>query len=233
MKQRVAEALAQRVQDGEVIGFGSGSTAELTIKAIGERIRKDGIRVSGVPTSIRTAMLAAQAGVQVIHPAVDIDIAWAFDGADEVDPRLRLIKGRGAAMLSEKIVAKRAKHFVVLITDEKLVDRLGSVFAVPIEVIRDGLSLVTDGLKALGAEAVELRQAEGKYGPIITEHNNCVLDARFAEVSTDLEGQINQITGVVENGLFTDFNPEVLIARADGVWSRTLVDGKTQDRQLV
>ena len=232
MKEKVAQALAQRVEDGAVLGIGSGSTTELTIRAIGERIAKERIRVSGIPTSIRSARLAAEAGVQVLHPAIDVEIDWAFDGADEVDPQLRLIKGNGAAMLNEKIIANRAAHFVVLVTDEKLVDRLGTVFPVPVETVAEGLSHVRDTLAVLGATEIELRPAERKYGPLITEHNNCVFDARFSAIAEDLEDRINQITGVVENGLFTKLDPEVLIARRDGVWSRKRDSGMVREEKV-
>ncbi len=221
MKERVAAALAQRVKDGEVLGVGSGSTTELAIKAIGERIKQEDISVGAVATSYRSAECARDAGMALIEPVSGLSISWAFDGADEVDPKLNLLKGRGAAMLSEKVVAKLAPRFVVIVTAEKLVDRLGEKFPVPVEIIPSAIRLVERELAKLAASEVELRQASKKYGPVITEHGNHVLDVKFSAIEPQLETAINCIPGVVENGLFFDCCHEVLVAESDGIYSLT------------
>ena len=232
MKEIVARALAKRIQDGETIGVGSGSTAEAAVSAIGRRVAEEGLRVTGVPTSHRTAMFASQAGVSILSPLSDVKISWAFDGADEVDPRFRLIKGNGAAMLNEKILGVRAEKFVVIVTENKLVDSLGKNFPIPVEVIPAAHAYVREQLLKLGARDVTIRAAERKYGPVITENGNLVLDARFDSIPDTLEREINTIVGVVENGLFFNLTDELLVAREDGVWSRTLVDGKVQEELI-
>lgn len=232
MKSLVARTLAKRVQEGEVIGLGSGSTVELAIDQIAQRISRDGLRVSGVPTSYRTALVAKQAGIQVLSSIPCPKLSWAFDGADEVDPDSNLIKGRGAAMLSEKIIARQSKGLVIIVSENKLVDQLGKRFPVPVEVVPEAVQLVEEALLKLGARECNLREAVNKYGPVVTEHNNLILDAWFNKIEVGLEQEINSLTGVVENGLFIGFRPELLIARQDGVWSRRFADGKTTETLL-
>lgn len=232
-KALVAQTLAKRVKDGEVIGLGSGSTAELAISEIGKRIAQEKIRVTGVPTSYRIALLAQAAGIQVLSPITDVPLQWAFDGADEVDPSFNMIKGNGAAMLSEKIVAKRAgENFLVIVTDDKFVERLGSKFPIPIEVIPDALPLVLSGLRALGAKEAAPRPSNSKYGPTISEHNHIVVDARFENIEPSLELKIKSLTGVVESGLFIGMTKQILVARESGVWSRTLAGGAMKEEPL-
>ena len=222
LKQQVAGALAERVRDGEVIGLGSGSTVEAAIGAIGEKVAERGIRVLGVPSSQRIAEVADKAGIIVLSPLSQVEIVWAFDGADEVDPEFQMIKGRGAAMLNEKIIARRAGGLLVIVAEEKLVSNLGQVHAVPVEVIPEASSLVIEGLKDLGASEVKVRPSSEKYGPIISEHGNLVLDARFSDIKPELESEINSLTGVVENGLFFGLCNELLIAKSDGVYQQKL-----------
>jgi len=216
MKELVAQAIAARVKNGEVIGLGSGSTVELALLEIKKRVQREGLQISGVPTSHRTAILAKEAGVTVLSPMLVQTIAWAFDGADEVDPNLDLIKGHGGAMLNEKIIASIAERFVVIITEDKQVKKLGEKFPVPVEVIPEALTLVEKELLQLGASKVVLRQAAGKYGPVITEHNNLILDASFPSISPAHESKIKCIPGVVENGLFMGYADEILVATASG-----------------
>lgn len=230
MKEVVARELAKRIQPGETIGIGSGSTAELAILEIGKRIRKEGLCVSGVATSLRSASLAAEEGITVLFGTGNTAIDWAFDGADEVDPELNMIKGRGAAMLSEKIIAERVGGLVVLITAEKLVSQLGEIHPVPIEIIPSARSLVEKALSKLSCNECRVRQSSSKYGPVVTEHGNIVLDARFPQITQELERSIKGITGVVESGLFYNLAKEVLIAREDGIFSRK--PGQAQEEKL-
>ena len=217
MKAAVARLLASRVTSGQLIGLGSGSTAELALEEIGKRIAAESLEVYGLATSIRSARIAENNGISVLSSFSKKKISWAFDGADEVDPQLNMIKGRGAAMLSEKIMARRAPKILIIVSEEKLVDKLGTRFAVPVEVVPEALALVEEGLRALGAAEVVLRQAENKYGPVVTEHGNLILDAKFEEIAGTLENEINCLTGVVENGLFTGFNPQVIVAGKTGL----------------
>ncbi len=232
-KEKVARALAARVQDGEIIGLGSGSTVELAVERIGERIAKEGLRVTGMPSSQRIARVAADAGITVISPFVDLRPAWGFDGADEVDPLLNLIKGRGGAMLPEKILAKKVTKFVIIVSEDKLVSVLGSKFPVPVEIIPESLSIVKEQLLAMGASEIVVRESSGKYGPVITEHGNIILDVRFESLKATFEKEIKGIVGVVESGLFCGYSPEVIIAGADRVLSRTLdAKGKVAEKPL-
>ena len=232
-KALVAQTLASRVKDGEVIGLGSGSTAELAIAEMGKRIAREKIRITGVPTSYRIALLAQESGIQVLSPVTAVKLDWAFDGADEIDPSFNMIKGNGAAMLSEKIVARRAKgNFVVIVTEEKFVERLGSKFPVPVEVIPDALPLVLEGLKALGAKDAAPRPSNSKYGPTISEHNHIVVDARFENIKPELELEIKALTGVVDSGLCVGLVDEVLVSNDKGVISRRLVNGKFKDEPV-
>jgi len=231
-KALVAEALAKRVKDGETIGFGSGSTTELAIEAIGRRIKDEGIAVYCVPTSYRTTSKAKESGITVISAFAVDSLDWAFDGADEVDTSFNMIKGRGAAMLSEKVMALKSKKLIILVSEDKLVDSLGSKFAVPVEVVPEAASLVKKALEKMGAEPVQMREAEKKYGPVVTEHGNLILDAKFNTVPVTLEGDINSLVGVVENGLFIGMNPEVILAKGDKVYSRTLVNGELKEIEL-
>ncbi len=232
MKELVASAVAKKVTNGQVIGLGSGTTVELAIRALGRRVREEKLEVFGVPTSQETSLLAERNGLRVLsnfaHPKLD----WAFDGADEIDPALNAIKGRGAAMLLEKIIAKKAGGLTVVITEDKLVDRLGRKFAIPVEVVPEALEHVSEVLLAMGAGEAKLRYTNGKYGPLVTEKGNFVLDVRFDPVKPELEAQIKSITGVVESGLFIGCVKEVLVARMNGVWQQRIVSGQLVEKPL-
>lgn len=232
-KALVARSLSKKVKDGEVIGLGSGSTAELAVEQIGQRIKKENLKIVGVPTSHRIALCAQAAGVTVLSSITPVRLDWAFDGADEVDGAFNMIKGNGAAMLSEKIIAKRAgERFLIIVSEDKIVERLGTKFPVPVEIIPAALELVQNGLQALGAKEIVIRQGNAKYGPTITEHGNFILDAKFENIKPELEAQIKSITGVVESGLFVNATKELLVSREDGVWSRRLVNGKIESKLI-
>lgn len=220
-KTQVAAAIAQRVKTAQVIGLGSGSTAELAVKEIGRRIEQEGLKVSGLATSFAIAKIAAEVGISVLHPASAPALDWAFDGADEIDPEFNLIKGAGAAMFSEKLIARRAGgRLVIIATEEKLVSKLGSKFPIPVEVVPQATQLVEQELKKLGAKSVTLRVGSGKYGPLVTEQGNFILDAQFQDSHpVKLEAELKQITGVLETGLFVGLAEEILLAGADGVYS--------------
>lgn len=208
-KEAVAERLAALVQDGQTIGFGSGSTSYLTALAIGRRVREEKIRCRAVPTSIEIAAVCAELGIDVAQLGT-AQPEWCFDGADEVNSKNWLIKGRGGALFKEKIVFRSAKKRYILVDASKRVETLGTNFAIPIEVFPPALLLVKSELAALGATSIEMRSGEGKDGPTITESGNIILDTRFVSIGEDLERAINSITGVIENGLFIGYEMEVL-----------------------
>lgn len=218
MKELVAQELAKRVRDGDVLGVGTGSTVDLALVAIGERIRNEKLTVHVVPTSLQSAWRCEEIGLRVLYPGYCQRLSWGFDGADEVDSRYFLIKGKGGALLQEKILAARCERFVVIVDQSKVVTTLGANCAIPVEVIPEARSVFERRIKTLGPDEVTLRDCKGgKHGPIITEAGNIIYDVKFREVHAELELQLKSILGVVESGLFIGYASEVLVAGANGV----------------
>lgn len=221
MKQAVAAAAVDQIRDGMVLGLGSGSTAALMIKALGAKLSGGELNdIVGVPTSFQGEVLAAELGIplQSLNAVERIDLA--IDGADEVDPNFQLIKGGGACHVQEKLVARRAQRFVVVVDSTKLVERLNLGFLLPVEVLPAAWRQVKTELEVIGAE-VELRMAVRKAGPVVTDQGNLVLDLKFPGGIGDpvsLELEINNIPGVLENGLFVNLADQVLVGQiTDGV----------------
>jgi len=209
-KQKVAEKIAEKVKDGDILGVGSGSTVYLSLIAIAEKIKAEKLNIKAIPTSIEISMFCSKLGIPLTS-MVEARPDWLFDGADEVDPKHSLIKGRGGAMFKEKLLISSSPKNYIIIDDSKWVDKLGTNFPVPIEVFPAALLHVEEELEKLGA-SLTLRPAKGKDGPIITENGNLILDARFEEITDDMELKIKAITGVIESGLFINYNVEVLVA---------------------
>lgn len=213
MKQQVGIAAADRVQSGSIVGLGTGSTTAYAIQHLGDRLQSGNLTdIKGIPTSFQASVLAQKYGVPLItlDDADHIDIA--IDGADEVDPQKQLIKGGGAAHTREKIVDSLAEIFIIVVDQSKLVDPLGSTFPVPLEVLPLAIAPVTRAVKKLGG-IPELRMGVKKDGPVITDQGNMVLDVKFEAIPkpTELEATLNNIPGVVENGIFVDLADTVLI----------------------
>jgi ribose 5-phosphate isomerase A len=227
MKQAVAAAAVEQIHDGMVLGLGSGSTAALMIQALGAKLRSGELSgITGVTTSFQGEVLAAELGIplQSLNAIDHIDLA--IDGADEVDPFFQLIKGGGACHVQEKLVARRAKRFVVVVDSSKLVERLNLAFLLPVEVLPGAWRQVKAELESMGA-GVTLRMAVRKAGPVVTDQGNLVLDLRFAggiEDPASLEAQINNLPGVLENGLFVGLTDQVLVGE--------IVDGEPRVRDL-
>ena len=214
-KEAAARASLQYVKDGQVVGLGTGSTAAYFIKLLGERVR-EGLRVRGIPTSDRSRELAQSLGIPLITLDDCQEIAVTVDGADEVDPQLRLIKGGGGALLREKIVASATQQLVIVADASKQVQRLGK-FPLPVEVIRFSQALVEKRIAALGAD-VSLRQnKDGK--PFMTDENNHILDCRFGEIrdADALARELSDMPGVVEHGLFIGMASVVVFARGSEI----------------
>jgi len=210
-KQRVADKIAEKVKDGDVIGVGSGSTSYLALVAIANKVKEQELSVKAIPTSVELTMMCSSLGIPVTT-LIEDKPDWYFDGADEVDPDKSLIKGRGGAMFKEKLMMSSSPVSYILVDESKLVEKLGTNFPVPIEVFPTALLHVEAELKKIGAETLTLRPAKGKDGPIITENGNLVLDARFNDIDKQLEKKIKAITGVIESGLFIGFKVEILTA---------------------
>ncbi len=219
LKKLVGIEIAKRVKDGEVIGVGSGTTVEAALEQIGARIKNEGINLRIVPTSLQSAWKCQEMGLQVLSPGYYGELAWCFDGADEIDPKLWLIKGFHGALLKEKILVSRSKRFVVIADESKLVQKLTQKFAVPVEVIPEARSSVERDLAAIGAVSVKLRLVSHTCAPVITEAGNILLDVLFKEVLASTEKEIKSIIGVVESGLFIGYTSEVIVAGKTGVYS--------------
>ena len=210
-KQKVADEIATRVKDGDILGVGSGSTVYVALIAIAKRIKEEGLKVKAIPTSIEISLFCAKLGIP-LTTLFENKPDWLFDGADEVDPDKSLIKGRGGAMFKEKLLISSSPKNYIIVDDSKLVKKLGTNFPVPIEVFPQALLHVEEELKKLGISELLLRPAKGKDGPIITENGNLILDARFHDIGKDMEQAIKSITGVIESGLFINYNVEILMA---------------------
>jgi len=210
-KQKVAEKIAEKVKDGDVVGVGSGSTSFMALMAIAERVKAEKLNIKAIPTSIEISMFCGKLGIPLTS-LTEARPDWYFDGADEVDANKSLIKGRGGAMFKEKLLMSCSPVNYIIIDESKLVKKLGSNFPVPIEVFPAAVLHVEEQLKAIGADSLTIRPAKGKDGPVITENGNLVLDAKFDNIAFDLEQKIKAITGVIESGLFIDYNIEIIVA---------------------
>jgi ribose 5-phosphate isomerase A len=202
------------VQDGQILGLGTGSTVHHFLTALGKRVQQ-GLRVRGVPTSQATAVYARQLGIPLLSNEEPWDIDVAVDGADQVDPRLNLIKGGGGALLREKIVAKAAQQFIVIVDQAKQVARLGLPFPLPVEIVPFGWRTTQRHLENLGWLS-PLRQKAGQ--PLLTDNGNYIIDLHIPEIANPsaLELSLNQIPGVVECGLFVMMTSLVITGTDDG-----------------
>jgi len=216
LKRAAALKAVDYVNDGMVVGLGTGSTAKHMVVALGEKV-KAGMKLRAVPTSQETAGLAKQCGIALI----DADNRWvidvAIDGADQVDPGFNLIKGGGGALLKEKIVAASAKQFIVLVDYTKRVPVLGGSFSLPIEVIPFGWGNTAREIETLTCSRVVLRERNGS--PFLTESGNLIVDVQLPRIDQprDLEAALNRIPGVVETGLFVGRTDVLIVGTPHGV----------------
>ena len=213
-KRAAAARSLDYVQDGQIVGLGSGSTAALAVEMLGARVRA-GLAIRGVATSAATRRLA-QAGQIPLLPLAEVTrLDLTIDGADEVDPRLQLIKGGGAALLHEKIVAFASERLIIIVDSSKLVARLGR-FALPVEVVPAAARLLAEKLKALGCTPT-LRLQAGASQPLVTEEGNHIIDCAFGEIADPLRltRALADLPGVVEHGLFVDMADLVIVGRGE------------------
>ncbi len=217
VKRVAGLAAAEEVEDGMVVGLGTGSTANYAIQRIGERIRDEGISVVGVPTSYQSAFRARAAGIRVADLTDCPEIDLTIDGADQVDAAFNLIKGGGAAHTREKCVADASKRILIVVDGSKLAERLS--VPVPVEVVPYASALVAQHVRALGGVPV-LREGVKKDGPVITDNGNFVIDCAFGIIGdpAGLGTRLNTVPGVLTCGLFTEYQEKisVLVGEAGG-----------------
>jgi len=217
-RQAAASRAAAEVQDGMVLGFGTGRAATNVLEQLARRAREEGLRISGVPSSSRTEAIARELGLRLVtldeHPQLDLTI----DGADEVDRQRRFVKGGGGALMREKVLAAAAARVIIVIENAKLVPHLGNTRGVPLEVLPFACGASARHLRDLGGDPV-LRQTDGK--PTVTDNGNWVIDCAFPrEQLSDaewLDTELHAIPGLLETGLFVRFDPVVYVGAPDGV----------------
>jgi ribose 5-phosphate isomerase A len=216
-KLRAALAGAALVESGMVVGLGSGSTAALMVRRLGERTREEGLKIVAVATSIATADLARSLNIVIreLDDVADLDIN--LDGADEIDPHFQMIKGRGGALLREKIVATSSRHRVTMITADKRVQQLGLIVPIPVEVSPIGVKHTELRLQKLGAKTTIRTLTDGS--PYLTDGGNKIVDCRFAAVDDPraVDRQLQCIAGVLETGLFLDLCDTLIVGTENGV----------------
>ena len=204
LKRKAAYVAVKHIKNGFVVGLGSGSTTAYAIEALAERIRRERISVLGVPTSYQAFLLAVKHGIAVTTLEEQGVIDLTIDGADQIDPKLNLIKGMGAALAREKIVASVSKQNVIIADESKKVAVLGeNDHPVPVEVLPFAIAAVKSKIEGIGGKAV-LREGKGKLGPVMTDNGNAVIDAVFGVIgnAAELEVKLKMIPGVLETGLF-------------------------------
>ena len=218
MKKAVAEAAVNEVTSNMIVGLGSGSTAAIMIKTLANKIKAGELKqIRGVPTSFQSEVLALELGIPLIDLVSVSQIDLAIDGADEVNPAYQLIKGGGACHVREKLVASKADKLLVVVDQTKLVKNLNEVFPLPIEVLPSAWKQVKEVIEKMNANC-NLRMAEKKAGPVVTDEGNLVLDVLFnggIKNPKEIEMQINNIPGVLENGLFVDLTYKVLVGKVE------------------
>jgi len=218
MKQVVADAAIKEVKSDMILGLGSGSTAALMIKSLADEMRSGKLQnIRGVATSFQSEVLALELDIPLIDLASVSQIDLAIDGADEVDPRFQLIKGGGACHVREKLVASKAHQLLIVVDETKLVQNLNQSFPLPVEVLPNAWKQVQEVISEMNGSS-SLRMATKKAGPVVTDQGNLVLDVLFndgIQNPKDIEMKINNIPGVLENGLFVDLTDKVLVGKIE------------------
>lgn len=217
-KRMAAEKAVQHVEDGFIVGLGSGTTVAHVFREIGRRMREEKMRVFGVPTSYQAFLQAVQHGIPITtlheHSVIDVTI----DGADQVDLELNLIKGNGGALMREKVVASTSKVNIIVVDESKLTKKLGANHPVPVEVLPFALSPVTSKMRAFGGKPI-LRGAERKVGPVVTDNGNFILDVHFGSIDSpqQLNQKLKAVPGLVETGLFLELAHIVYVGGKEAV----------------
>jgi len=218
MKKVVADAAIREVKSDMILGLGSGSTAALMIKSLADEIRLGKLQnIKGVATSFQSEVLALELDIPLIDLASVSQIDLAIDGADEVDPEFQLIKGGGACHVREKLVAYKSNKLLIVVDETKLVQNLNKSFPLPVEVLPNAWKQVQEVISEMNGSS-SLRMATKKAGPVVTDQGNLILDVLFNDGiknPKDIEMKINNIPGVLENGLFVDLTDKVLVGKIE------------------
>ncbi len=216
-KLNCAKEAVKLVEDGMVLGIGSGSTVELFLKELGKRIRSEELEIYGVPSSYQSHIVAVENGIKVVDLIQFPELDLCIDGADQIDSSLNCIKGGGGALTREKIVASASKRFVIIADESKLVEKLS--MPVPVEVMAFAYGFVAKEIEKIGGSC-NLRIGSGKVGPVVSDNGNFIVDCDFGIVENpkELEVKLNLIPGVVENGIFcSSMVDRVIVGTEDGV----------------
>ena len=208
-KLQVADTVAAKVANGDIVGMGSGSAAYLTLWAIGRRVQTEGLDIRVIPSSYETEIAATSLNLPLARLGHAVP-TLSVDGADEVDPAGRVLKGRGGAMFREKLLWSTSTRMFLAIDPSKHVERLGTRFPLPVEVHPSAVEHVAARLQEEGCQDVSIRTGTGKDGPVITESGFLVLDAQFAEIPHGLHARIKGLPGVLETGLFEGYAYEIV-----------------------
>ena len=204
-KIKLAKSMAKRVKDGDVIGFGSGSTSYLTAVEIANRVKEEKLSIKAIPTSNIIEDLCKELKIQTTTLS-QAKPDWCFDGADEIDSHNWLIKGMGAALYKEKMNMKNSDENYILVDNSKFVERLGENHPVPIECEKEKVEKVKKEVEKLGANNIEIRKSNTNEGYLITDNGNYILYAWFEKIEASLEEKLVQIDGVLESGLFIGYD---------------------------
>ncbi len=215
MKKQAADKAVQYIEEGMIVGLGTGSTVDFAIKKLGELVKK-GLKIKAIPTSLKTKRLATELNIPLIDLDADTVIDVTIDGADEVDSNLNLIKGGGGALTREKIIAYHSKKVIIIVDETKIVKGLGCDSFLPVEVTKYGWQATKKILEGMGCTG-ELRTITDE--PYITDNQNYIIDCDFGKITEpeNLEREINNIPGVLENGLFIGLADEVIVGSKQGI----------------
>jgi ribose 5-phosphate isomerase A len=217
LKKAAGIRAADMIKDGMTVGLGTGSTAAHMVNRLAERIKTEGLSVTGVSTSWSTTLQCRSLGIPLKEMGEVSHLDMVIDGADEIDDNKNLIKGRGAAHLLEKIVASMTDNYVIIADSGKKVNKLGENFAVPLEIIPGAIAVVTERVKKLGGDLKVRMGAPGKDGPVISDSGNLIADAKFGIIENPdkLARDLEHIVGIVGHGLFVGIVTKVILADAN------------------
>ena len=216
LKKLAGEEAVKYIEDGMIVGLGTGSTVEHTLRKLGELV-KNGLKIKGIPTSIHTKKIAKEENIPLTNLEENPEIDLTIDGADEVDSNLNLIKGGGGALTREKIIAFNSKKVIIVADDSKVVKALGIDFDLPVEVVKFAWQATKKTLEGFGCEVTRREIMEGE--PFITDNGNYILDCSFERIENpdQMEIDLNLIPGVVENGLFINLVDKVIVGGKQGI----------------